>query len=194
MAVNTSWTSATVAATGIVTVLPFVDGLNVYVVAPTRLEYEPAPCARPITWIVCVRVAQIVLESSLTAMLVMLALLPRLTVSVLGYVLGAPSQYVVTLLSFALAATNDCCTEDALIVFPSERFEDGGVVGVAVGRLVAVAVAVDVAVARVVAVAVAADVAVARAVGVGVAVAVLVEVAVGRAVAVGVAPAATNLT
>src|SRR4051812_19402107 len=121
LAVMDRRTSETFAVTGMVTELLLVDGLNVYVVEPTRFENVLVPVACPSTWMVCVRVAHTVAGFSFTTMLVMLWFAPRLTVSVFGYVFGAPSQYVVTLLSFALVATYVCCTDDALIVLPMAR-------------------------------------------------------------------------
>src|SRR5258708_6114930 len=66
-------------------------------------------------------------------MLVIGLFAPRLTVSVLGYALGAPSQYVVTLPSFALVATKVCWTDEAVMDLPCARFEPGAAVAVGVG-------------------------------------------------------------
>src|SRR5205823_6241593 len=74
---------------------------------------------------------QVVAGLSITTTLVTFAFVPRLTVSVFGYVLAAPSQYVVTFPSFAFAATNVCCTDDAVIGFPAARLVP--LVAVAVG-------------------------------------------------------------
>ncbi|MNR49995.1 hypothetical protein D3C85_1694540 [compost metagenome] len=75
-----------------------------------------------------------------------------------------PSQYVLVLLSFALAATKDCVLEEAVMALPIAMLLPG------TGVAVAVAVGVGATVAVAVAVAVAVGVGVGTAVGVGVAV------------------------
>ena len=65
LAVKLSRTSAAVALTGMVTVLP-VAGLNVYVAEPTSVVKPDALCSRPRTANVWVRVPQAVSGLSLT--------------------------------------------------------------------------------------------------------------------------------
>src|SRR5436853_7912128 len=84
LAVMDRRTSETFAVTGMVTELPLMDGLNVYVAAPTRLENVLVPVGCPSTWRVCVRVPQIGSGLSLATTRVMVWFAPRATVSGFG--------------------------------------------------------------------------------------------------------------
>nr|BFE69152.1 hypothetical protein GCM10020092_024530 [Actinoplanes digitatis] len=83
LAVKLSRTSAAVALTGTVTVLP-VAGLNVYVADGTSVVKPEALCSRPRIENVCVRVPHSVAGLSLTTTELVVALAPSETVSVAG--------------------------------------------------------------------------------------------------------------
>jgi len=102
-AVKESRRSAAVPLTGTITVLPEA-GLKVYVAEPTSVANVDELCSRPWTENVCCRVAQMLSGFSLTRTCWIVALAPSFTVRLAGYAL--PSQYVVTLSSLALVATN----------------------------------------------------------------------------------------
>ena len=119
-AVNWSRTSAAVAETGTVTVFALF-GLKEYVAEPARLVNPDADCSRPRTWNVWVRAPHAGSGLSFTTTALMAALAPSATVSVLGYAPGAPSQYVATSLSTALAAANTCTIDDAVAGLPTAR-------------------------------------------------------------------------
>ncbi len=119
---NRSWTSAVVADTGIVTVLP-VEGLKLYVADALMLVNVVALCSRPRTSRVCVRGPQTGSGFSLRTIEVITAFAPSLTVSVLGNAPGAPSQYVVTSSSLAFTASKMYTKDDAVIGLPTARFE-----------------------------------------------------------------------
>src|ERR1700730_1523333 len=83
LVVMRSCTSAMVALTGMVTVLP-VAGSKLYTVAGEMLLNVVADCSRPSTWMVWVRGPHEASGFSLTTMELTTALAPRLTVSVAG--------------------------------------------------------------------------------------------------------------
>src|SRR5882757_6828239 len=83
LVVMLSSTSATVALTGMVTVLP-VLGSKVYVCAAEMLVKPVAFCSRPSTWMVWVRVDHAEAGLSFTTTELATAFAPSLTVSWLG--------------------------------------------------------------------------------------------------------------
>src|SRR5262245_7793709 len=78
-------------------------------------------CSRPRIDSVCVRGPHAGSGFSRSTMELTTAFAPSWTVSVLGNAPGAPSQYVVTLSSLALAATKVCTVDDAVIGLPTAR-------------------------------------------------------------------------
>src|SRR5882724_9829230 len=132
-----SSTSATRPLTGMVILLPFVAGLNVYCCAATSVVKVEELCSRPSTAMVWVRVDQIGSGFSATTTEDRSAFAPSCTVAWAGKV--APSKYVVRSPSLALVTAKVNVLGVPVIGLPSARF----VVGPPVPLRVTVLLAAD---------------------------------------------------